>query len=238
MSTEPRKATDVLLDLETKVDLLLNIIRSQDLNIKIISNKLNDLIKNNQSINFTPSGDKKPIIDNLSVNIAENKQISISAEDTLPIEHNPVGFRRTSRPETYAGDDSYLKSPKKKPSEAEVIVPQQAQQQAQPIQQPINQPNQNTNVSVNSVPVIQRVVDKNGKSVFLADVEIINPSNGEKHKTRTNGAGKWMASLAPGNYKVILSKRESLTKEKIEIIQDVMVDGNTAPLELKMLILK
>src|SRR5690606_19395204 len=36
------------------------------------------------------------------------KEIPIPSEISLPIEAQPKGFRRTSRPETYAGDDSYL----------------------------------------------------------------------------------------------------------------------------------
>jgi len=42
---EPRKATDIILNLESKVDILLSIVRSQDLNIKILSNKLNSIIE-------------------------------------------------------------------------------------------------------------------------------------------------------------------------------------------------
>src|SRR5208282_6569331 len=44
MSSEPRKATDVLLDLESKVDTLLGLVQSQDLVIKVLSNKLNDVM--------------------------------------------------------------------------------------------------------------------------------------------------------------------------------------------------
>jgi len=93
--------------------------------------------------------------------------------------------------------------------------------------------------SSGSVPVMQRIVDKNGKSVFLADVEIIDVSSGEQaSKTRTNGTGKWMATLSPGDYKVIIRKRESLTKEKIEVIQDVRVDGTQSPFDLQTMIIK
>ena len=52
MSNEPRKATDVLLELEAKINLLLDIVRSQDLNIKVLSNKLNVFIDNGLKNNY------------------------------------------------------------------------------------------------------------------------------------------------------------------------------------------
>jgi hypothetical protein len=215
MDSEPRKATDVLLDIEVKIDVILNILRNQDLNIKIISNKLNDLIKNMPISN----------IEQIKEQFQEDfKEITISAEDAIPIEQSPKGFRRTSRSETYSNN---ITEPKI--IQPEIIVPEQV----------ITQKIKSNKNNANAIPVIQRVVDANGKSIFMADVEIINSDNGEKvNKTRTNGAGKWQASLVTGNYKVILSKKEPLTKQKIEIIQDILVDGNTAPLELKMIILK
>jgi predicted phage tail protein len=89
------------------------------------------------------------------------------------------------------------------------------------------------------VPVEQRVVDRNGKSVFLADVEIMDVSSGEQvSKSRTNGTGKWMAALPLGNYKVTVRKLESLTREKVEAIQTIKVDGTESPLKLPMVIIK
>ena len=91
----------------------------------------------------------------------------------------------------------------------------------------------------NSIPVVQRIVDKNGKSVFLADVEIYNSANMESvAKVRTSGNGKWSAPLSVGKYRVVIRKRESLTKEKIEITQDITVDGTQSLLELPMMIIK
>jgi hypothetical protein len=43
MGQEPRKATDVLLDLESKMETMLDLIRNLDLTSKLNSNKLNDL---------------------------------------------------------------------------------------------------------------------------------------------------------------------------------------------------
>jgi hypothetical protein len=241
MEKEPRKATDIILELESKIDTALNLIRNQDLNIKLLSNKLNLLLEKSNNEN------NKIIVEAVNTLPQSNieKNISVSSENKLPIEQNPQGFRRTSRPETFSGDDSYLSKPDGKSSVtfpmqlpkntvAEIVVPDQAKSVA------VIKDNKPTETSTtNSVPIVQRVVDKNGKSVFLADIEIINMTNGDSiSKTRTNGTGKWMASLPVGQYKVIAKKRESLTKEKVEVVQTIMVDGASSPLELPMMIMK
>jgi len=234
LEKEPRKASDILLNLEAKVETLLGIVSSQDLTIKVLSNKLNILIQSIDKIASVPQ------ISVEAANVNSLPNIPIFSEQNINIDTAPQGFRRSSRPETFEGDNSYLnkaapKIQKEKPSE--VIVPAQAtvanvmtQPDAQ-LKTPKEKP------SKNSIPVMQRIVDKNGKSVFLANVEINDVNGAEVFKTRTNGTGKWMASLVPGNYKIIIRKGESLTKERAESIQDVIVDGTQSPLELKMMIL-
>lgn len=240
---EPRKASEVLLDLESKIDLILGIIRAQDSIIKTMSNKINNLIQNHNSavpkiiveaVNTSPISQlqRTPILD-------PEKQIIISAENKLPLENSPQGFRRTSRPETFINDpQAGVKAPPGR--EAEVIVPIEAMSKAVVVvPSPTQKSNTNRNVIQNAIPVQQRIVDRNGKSVFLADVEITDTNNGAPiFKTRTNGTGKWMASLGMGTYRVVVRKRESLSKEKIEVIQDIQVDGATSPLELKTMIIK
>lgn len=249
MSNEPRKATDIILSLERKIDTLNNRLNEQDLLLKIISNKLSVLISTIEN-----SANKKIIVETVSTPPATNvkSQVLVSSEDSLPLETQPKGFRRVSRPETYAGDDAYLPKPSKQKESSsafpvqipksdgktEIVVPDMAlnlnknsAKEKVPIQQSIP-----TN---NNIPIIQRIVDRNGKSVFLADVEIIDLATIETiAKTRTNGAGKWQASLPIGEYKVVIKKLESLTKQKVEIDQTIRVDGTQSPLELQMMIIK
>ncbi len=254
MEKGPRQATDVLLDLEVKIDNLLNIVKSQDLNIKVLSNKLNNVMEllNKQGTNsMTPSVEATHMPSNMFPSDI-NKQLPVSSDFNIPLDTHPQGFRRSSRPETYAGDGMYLPNSSSKtmssapdqtmkpPSgKAEVVVPATATNKSVSIPAQEAKPAAPEQTNKNSVPVMQRVVDKNSKSIFLADVEIIDLSNNSPvFKTRTNGTGKWMASLGLGAYRVIIQKRESLTKEKIEVPQDIRVDGSVSPLELPMLILK
>lgn len=277
MVDEPRKATDVLLGIEAKVNTLLGIVRSQDHLIKILSNKLNDVMdqmKQGQSAapKFTvettqvapvlPPSIMPPSFSQLPAGDPA-RNIPIVADMALPQTDSPQGFRRTSRPETFSGDNSYLprtgvqeprmpvqmpqlpqKTNVQQPS-TDVIVPSEAttKKKAIPHQtppQPVMNEERPEPVSLQGqIPVIQRVVDKNGKSIFLAEVEIIDISTHlQVFKTRTNGTGKWMASLGVGAYQVKITKLAALGKPSLEAIQDIQVDGSKAPLELPMLIIK
>lgn len=241
MEQEPRKASDVLLALEAKVEQLLGVVRNQDLKIGIISNKLNAVM---ELIRKTPAAMPAPPSFSAETDTFpsyQHKEIPVLAEETLPQEHSPKGFRRTSRPESYAGDNAIppKRLQKPPPGRAEVIVPPQAMAKAPPVEIPVPPPPTQEPANKNVVPVVQRVVDRNGKSVFLADVEIIDLTTSQQvFKTRTNGTGKWMASLAPSHYKVLIRKVEALTKERVETPQEITVDGTKSPLELPTLIIK
>ncbi|HWZ21402.1 MAG TPA: carboxypeptidase-like regulatory domain-containing protein [Cytophagaceae bacterium] len=254
MEKEPRKASDIILALETKIDQLIYLIQSQDLNIKILSNKLNQLINvvNEPEPQYgtievsTPQAAMNKILQ-------QNPDvIPVQAEHQLPgVDLSPVGFRRTSRPETYLGKEQFTDVPQRNiptpsvnvPALTQPAVPMKSQPQQQPqqpkaprLQQPQTQPQQSSN---NKIAVQQRIVDKSGKAIFLADVEITNAStNQTEFKTRTNGVGKWQAVLPMGNYRVNIKKRESLTKEKIEVTQNLIVDGSVSPQDLQVLIIK
>lgn len=292
MEQEPRKATDVLLSLETKVNALLDIVRAQDLVIKVLSNKLNEVmdglkkqqagppkivVEAVQTAPSTPAPVMPPGFKQLPAGEPE-RTVPISAESTLPQADAPRGFRRTSRPETFAGDEAYLNRPGVEPR-MPVQLPQQSMQrpmqqsqgrqetmtpppgrsqtQAEVMLPPVTsrgskvashqQPHPTGNTepqpmpvsAQGQVPIMRRVVDKNGKSIFLADVEITDLSTSQPvFKTRTNGTGKWMASLGIGAYQVKIGKRAAMGKEKLEATQDIQVDGTQSPLELPMLIIK
>lgn len=280
--SEARKATDVLLDLESKIDALLGEIRAQGLTSKILSNKLNDIITR---LDKQQAGPPKIIVETVQsppppaivppgftqIPAGDpDRNIPFLAESKLPQDNSPKGFRRNSRPETYAKDKPPVQPPELqmplqlppnmpvgrqgtaapppgRGGDSQVFVPPTATAplsnkkgagavMATPQQEPQNLaqvPGQG------QVPVTQRCVDKNGKSIFLADVEILDMATSQVvFKTRTNGTGKWMASLGIGAYRVTIRKRESVSKEKIESVQDVQVDGSSSRLELPMLIIK
>ncbi len=152
MEKEPRKASEVLLDLESKMDVLLGLVRSQDLTIKVLSNKLNTVM---EKMDKSPSVVPKIMVE--AVNTMPNtfnqlptldpgKAIPVESDFNLPMDNSPTGFRRTSRPETYAGDNAYLPPQPKaqeprfptqipRPSgQTEIVVPTNInRQQGQPL---------------------------------------------------------------------------------------------------------
>lgn len=263
--TEPRKATDVLLDLESKVDTLIGLVRSQDLVIKILSNKLNEVMSKLTAPPAARPTAEAPVapprmpfspLQSLP-QLDPERQVLVDAEVRLPATDSPQGFRRTSRPETFQGDDVYLgqkkeqqtipkyptqlpKPPPGRSTTPEIDFPEAPQpppsvpaKQAKPVGKPVQQ------LVQNAIPVVQRIVDKSGKSIFLADVEIVDLATAQPvFKTRTNGTGKWMASLGVGAYRVSIRKRESGSKDKIEADQDIQVDGSKSPLELQTVIIR
>ena len=289
MGQEPRKATDVLLDVESKVNMLIDIIRAQDLNIKVLSNKLNDVMGRLDKQQAAPP---KIVVETVQAPVMQppsippgftqipagdpERTIPVTAESKLPQANVPQGFRRNSRPETFAGDHSYLPHPSQE-MQMPIQIPKMPPGQAQPMQAPPGRdpgmppPGRGNEVTVpvtntgkkgavmpppqqmpemteerpmpasaqGAIPIMQRCVDKNGKSIFLAEVDIISLTDGQPvFKTRTNGTGKWMASLGIGSYRVTISKRASMNKEKLEAVQDIQVDGTQSPLELPMMIIK
>lgn len=296
MEQEPRKATDVLLDLESKVNILLDLVRAQDLVIKVLSNKLNDVISRLDKRSNPP----KIVVETTTATPKQafpaipagdpERTIPVVAELSLPQTNSPQGFRRNSRPETYApktvpqipmqpppqqqqlGDDPVeIKMPVQIPQMpgrqgtmvpppgrgpgSEVVVSPNANQvpgmrkgniiappdpKGSPFAQtPLEAQAQHNPMGVGQIPVSQRCVDKNGKSIFLAEVEILDLGTLQPvSKSRTNATGKWFASLGIGSYRVSIRKRESVTKEKIEAVQDIQVDGSVSKLELPMLIIK
>lgn len=269
MTQEPRKASEVLLELEQKLDIALNIIRTQDLNIKILSNKLNAVLealekKGAEAPKFmveavNTARPPTPPVSQISPfqsipEMDSERQIPVSADFKLPMEKEPNGFRRTSRPETFSGDDVYIpQAPKAQPGPlpgrnpnapppgrtAEVVVPPTNKKAALDTVPPKPQSKVPVQVVQNAIPVQQRVVNKHGKSLFLADVEIIDLSTMQQIcKTRTNGMGKWMASLGTGHYRVIIRKMENATKEKLEVSQDIEIDGTQSTVELQTVIIK
>jgi len=243
-NTSPKKASEILLDLDSKIDLIINMMRSIDLNHKVLSNKINNLFDSFDKISkrfdslqlgSTPKMGSIEATHNVPLNKISQlsndneRNIFISSEESLLLQTVPNGVRRTSRPDNSTENVTVQKKP-----EAEIIVPENITNKIE-----VKTDNQHINKRNNSsIQVIQRVVDSNGKSVFLANVEITDSSNKLFSKTRTNGAGKWMASLEVGMYKITLRKLDSITKEKTEIVQKINVVGDKPVLELPVLTIK
>lgn len=267
MDNGSRKASDILLDLENKLNQLISMVHAQDLNLKILSNKLNMVMEkikespapSSSAVNpYTVAADEGKMSNTLLQNrVAPPQMIKVSPE-RLPMEENPQpqqNTRRTSRPET-TGSNRQSPQPFQAPRKVGIQDPRppdmsQYQSHTEATARPSHDAPESAetqfqafeNLSpaqadvTNKVAVTQRITEKSGKSVFLAEVEIFDESGSQIFKTRTNGVGKWQASLPIGNYRVKIGKRESVTKQKIEKLQSITVDGRVSQLILDQIII-
>jgi len=204
---EKRKATEVLLDIESKIDQLVNMYKTLSFNISILSNKLNKI----GNVIVSSENTNVPVIESV-----EKEQVEIKKENALPLSPKPILDKRNDR----FGKQNTVKQNKN----SEIVLPKEGLK---------------NNSDSSKIVVVQRIVDKNGKSVFLADVDISNvEDNSLTFKARTNGAGKWQAQLPPGTYKVLIRKREALSQTSIEFEQTVYVDNSESILNLDMIVIK
>ena len=259
MTNEPRKATEILLELEAKVEYLISLFKKESFSNQILSNQISDLIQNlkqtsgpkitAETVNTIPQVNVSPIQNFRPID--PERQVAIIAEDRLPQTDSPEGFRRTSRPETFQENTSYANpllhaNEKAKPPPGrgsdivEVVIPTQPiSQKTVNIKAQEQLINQKQDFVQNAILVTQRIVNKDGKSIFLADVEVTDLNTSQLvFKTRTNGSGNWQASLATGNYKVVIRKKESAQQAKMESSQSVVIKGDENPLNMPVLILK
>lgn len=229
-SESPRKASDVVIDLEQKVDLLTKLVYGNDLHSKLMLDRLNRIASSleelvrlgrgtsgpaNQQTNQvearTGSGPTRPSFVPASLGDQEGdfpsfrpqtegdvSSVLIHREEpgfSMSVEKEPVGIRRTARPESYT------------------------------------EQSQNKKLT----PVFQKVFDQTGnKMIFMADVEIYRA---EDHslalKTRTTAAGKWQAPLPSGAYVVSIMKRENAGRKRLEYEKMFEVSESDSPIELE-----
>src|ERR1035437_1843781 len=247
MSQEPRKATDLLLDLESKVSSLLEKVGAQELMNKIISNKLNDIIARLDKPQTLPPKITVEAVNevhqsNFAPPVDPEKNIQFEPENSLLLETSPQGFRRNSRPETYVKEKSdpfrpIEKAVPQKPNinppgrqgpnipppgrenTADAIVPQSVVNR-KPVSPPKEEQPPMLFTNQGQIHVQQRCVDKNGKSIFMADVSIKDATTNEMVlKTRTGATGKWVGAFSVGHYKVEISKLGTSLKDKVRAIQ-------------------
>jgi hypothetical protein len=220
-----RTATDVLLNLESKIELMMQMLRGTDLNLRVISNKLGLLLDHPNQHAEANNPYTIAVAPPLQIKVADQLEEIFPKEAPLSTDVAPVGFRRTSRPETFTSAASASQG-KNVPTPS---LPQPTMRAAKIEQTRVQyEPSSETRI-----PISQRVCDKGGKSIFLASVDIINiNTQATAAKTRTNGVGKYQASLAPGDYKVIIKPPKGA-----EMVQHISIDHNS-PSDLPIVIAK
>lgn len=178
---EPRKASEIVVSLEHKVDLILKSLQNYNFKLNLVLQEINKV-----------NGTLALLMEEDPENKGKEPEPII---EEIKADADPIGVRRTARPETVN------KFPSIPPSEKKV-------------------------------PVHQKVLDPNGKIVFLADVEVVTSDKNLILKTRTTAAGKWVGSLPPGQYTLFILKRETNNRKRLEFTRTITVEASDVPVEL------
>jgi len=85
-----------------------------------------------------------------------------------------------------------------------------------------------------SKSTVTQVLNRGNEVLFLANIEVLDTNNELVSQTRTNTKGRWMMSLAPGDYQVHVTKRfpPDSGKKSIDTEYQISVPPSDKPLEL------
>lgn len=216
---QPRKASDILLSIEDKMNSLIKSMSVYDLNTKLMLSRINSIYAYIEQLKAEAE---------LQPDQIDQGTIQVVAQEAIPITDVPTKDRRIGR----------VEPPVQIPQRP--ATPQQMQTQAQPV--PVQTPqNKKVNVPVSSdrkVPVVQQLKYSTGGDVFMAEVSVANQDNELVHKTKTNAIGKWQAHLKPGKYYVSVVKTDTTTKKKIEALQELTIPNSEGTVNLPPAIIK
>jgi len=221
LEPEPRKASDILLALETKVDTLTKLVYSYDMLLKLIADRTNKIYAYIDELQkeYKEARDQKSEED-------ENEQddpkiIHVSNEHQITEAKEIIGQRRIQ--------------PRADPN----AIPPQPAILAVPNQQPVPKPQQTQETIGNDkkVSVMQRVSDHTGKDLFLATVLISDENGNEITKAKTNAAGKWQCVLKPAKYVIKITKTDTATKKVLETTQKITIPSSNSTITLPVVIM-
>lgn len=211
-NTDPRKASEIILSLEEKVNTIIKIMSVYDMNMKITLDRVNkiyekvnkvhkyieDLEAENSQPEVFKNYEQLPIE---KITQEPEAVIQTSIEHVITATDLPIVNKRSARSEPYSQESVQLDMEKK-------------------------------------IPITQRVTDNTGKDLFMAEVSIFNENKDLILKTKTNAAGKWQGYLKSGNYTVGIVKTDTATKKKIEAFQQITVNNSNSTLTLPTAIIK
>ena len=216
-SGDTRKASEILLSIENKVQSLTQTMNSYNLNMRLILDRVNKIYNYIHQLEIQSASDVS--------NAQEKEIIDVKSENLITVAEGPSGPRRVGRSETYTAA-----SPVAPTVQPAVIANTPKPQEATPASKSTNPDKK--------VPVSQRLTNDKGKDLFMAEVEIQDANKKTIQTTKTNATGKWQAHLKPGTYHVRTAKTDTATKEKIEAWQEITVPFSDSVVILPTAIIK
>lgn len=220
-----RKATDILIDLERKIEQLLGYKKTEDLNQKLILDRLNKLLDRLNELLELKSQPNSAVV-KPQPSSAKLPSVGAYVEPTPPIAMLPSGKNIISAKNEFEFVD----------------VDEEGNEQLKEDLQPLGRRDIRTPVSQGKkTQVQQKIIYPDGKNVILANVEVYTMVPGLKGKsekkiakqTRTNSSGKWAAALDPGKYYIHVFKSATNNKPIVELNYEVEITLSDTTLELE-----
>ena len=216
-----RTSSDVLLEIENKLDHLFKMISVYDMNTKLILdrvNKIYSLLNSSQTNKQSPisSSVNEPIKNEITptpINYGEFISSKLNAEQ-IKTELDDVDFK-----------DKLFDNSSIPISETPIVNKR-------------NQISKQSSTGDKKYPIQQRVVNSTGQNIFMGKVEILSEDGTVVHKVNTNATGKWTASLLVGNYKVNIVKTDTATKKQYQLSQNITIEPSDVVIQLPTAIMR
>jgi hypothetical protein len=203
----PRNASDVLLDIESKVDTLQKIYFNNDLNLKILTNGINKL---NSSFERLEKLFEK----------------MISAVPDQPAQQSQPEFKDYDK---QSSDPLAVKSQEETVEVFDAPLPPNRSKKVTPEHKEIKPAK-----GGKKIPISQRITKDGKDNVFMANVFVIDSDGQTIEKAKTNASGIWQALVAPGTYSIRVVK--GLGADKKEVMQDnITITESTSTLPVMLM---
>ena len=81
---------------------------------------------------------------------------------------------------------------------------------------------------------VTQILNRGNDPLFLANIEVLDDNNELISQTRTNTKGRWLMALAPGEYRVHVTKRfpPDSGRKSVDTMYQISVPLSDTPLEL------
>lgn len=201
--TEEKKVTEVIQEIKNEVDEILSYIKNMDFKYTLILDRLNRLIEKETS----------------------GKLPTVEASEIVFPEYQPVLASQPS-PNLKSKLQLALEQAQKDQDEEDQIgLATQQDGKRRTLRQ--HAENQNR-----QIPTQQRIIYKDGKAIYMANVEVFDANQKLVKQVKTNQAGKWLAPLAPGEYQIKISKGANALKQKVEVSYMVTIPNQDSTVDL------
>lgn len=206
-----KKATDVILEMNSKLDDVLAYVKNMDFKYNLILEKLNNTVKSVPIAQVVHSTKTPPILSAPSMEAFDFPNYETKSPPT-PKTKLAIALEEASFDQEETDEVEQEKNPEGKKRNLRFYP----------------------NAQEKRIPVQQRICYSDGKNVSMANVEI-SDSNGVLIKeTKTSNQGKWTATLPAGNYMVMVSKMPTNIKPKVELKFPIAVSDSDSIVELDL----